>query len=39
MTEDEARSWIEASFDVPRETMAALDRFVVFLREEAGRQN
>jgi 16S rRNA (guanine527-N7)-methyltransferase len=39
MTEDEARSWVEASFDVSRETMAALDRFVAFLREEAGRQN
>jgi 16S rRNA (guanine527-N7)-methyltransferase len=39
MNEDEVRSWVEASFDVSRETMAALDRFVVLLREEAGRQN
>lgn len=39
MTEEEARSWVKSSFDVSRETMAAFDRFVVFLREEAGRHN
>jgi 16S rRNA (guanine527-N7)-methyltransferase len=37
--EAEARAWFQASFDVSRETMAALDRFVALLREEAGRQN
>ncbi|WP_114954605.1 16S rRNA (guanine(527)-N(7))-methyltransferase RsmG [Sphingosinicella terrae] len=39
MSEDEARAWIEAHFDVPRETMAALDRFASFLRESNERQN
>jgi 16S rRNA (guanine527-N7)-methyltransferase len=37
--EEEARAWIAAHFDVPRETWAALDRFVTFLREEALHQN
>lgn len=39
MTEDEARAWIEAEFNVSRETMAALDRFAALLRDESGRQN
>ncbi len=39
MNDEEARSWVKASFDVSRETLAALDRFVAFLRAEAGRQN
>lgn len=39
MTEDEARAWIESSFDVPRETMARLDGFADFLRSENERQN
>jgi 16S rRNA (guanine527-N7)-methyltransferase len=38
-SEVEARAWVEANFDVSRETMTALDRFVALLREEAGRQN
>lgn len=39
MTEDEARAWIAARFDVPRETFARLDNFVGLLSAEAARQN
>jgi len=39
MTEEDARSWVERSFDVPRETMARLDAFAALLRHENGRQN
>lgn len=39
MTEDEARSWLAGAFDVPRETFAALERFVALLREAAAGQN
>jgi 16S rRNA (guanine527-N7)-methyltransferase len=39
MTEDEARAWLAERFDVPRETWAALEAYVGFLVEEAGRQN
>lgn len=39
MTEEEARSWVERTFDVSRETMGALGRFAEFLRSENGRQN
>jgi 16S rRNA (guanine527-N7)-methyltransferase len=38
-TEEEARAWIESAFDVPRETMARLDRFAALLRAENERQN
>ena len=39
MTEDEARAWVERTFDVPRGTMARLDAFAALLRAEADRQN
>jgi 16S rRNA (guanine527-N7)-methyltransferase len=39
VTEDEARAWVRDSFDVPRETIAALDRFISLLRGEAAHQN
>lgn len=39
MDEAEARSWVAARFDVPRGTMAALDAFALFLREENARHN
>jgi len=39
MTEDEARSWVEETFSVPRETMERLDRFAKFLLAEARQQN
>lgn len=39
MDENEARAWLERSFDVPRETMARLDAFKVLLSEENERQN
>jgi len=38
MREEEARAWLSAR-NVPRETFAAIDRFLDFLREEAARQN
>ncbi len=38
MTEDEARSWL-AAHNVPRETIAGLQRFETLLREEAQHQN
>jgi 16S rRNA (guanine527-N7)-methyltransferase len=39
MTEDEARFWVERSFNVPRETMAKLDAFADLLRAENEHQN
>jgi 16S rRNA (guanine527-N7)-methyltransferase len=39
MEEADARGWVEATFDVSRETMERLDRFAAVLREEAARQN
>ncbi|HEY0011890.1 MAG TPA: 16S rRNA (guanine(527)-N(7))-methyltransferase RsmG [Allosphingosinicella sp.] len=39
MREDEARSWLEQAFDVPRETLARLDEFERLLREENQIQN
>jgi len=39
MDEAGARSWVERTFDVPRETMARLDTFATLLREENDRQN
>jgi 16S rRNA (guanine527-N7)-methyltransferase len=39
MTEEEAKRWLENNLDVSRETWAKLDAFVMFLREEAERQN
>ena len=39
MNEDEARAWLQRSFDVPRETMSRLDAFAALLREENARQN
>jgi 16S rRNA (guanine527-N7)-methyltransferase len=37
--ESEARSWVERTFDVPRETMERLEQFGALLREESKRQN
>ena len=39
MTEEEAKGWIEANFNVPRETLARLEAFADFLRSENERQN
>ena len=39
MDEAAARAWVQASFDVPRETMERLDAFAALLAEENGRQN
>lgn len=39
MTEDEARAWVQAEFDVPRETMDRLEAFAALLRSENERQN
>lgn len=39
MTEDEARAWLRAHFDVPRETWEQLDAYVAMLLEEMGHQN
>jgi 16S rRNA (guanine527-N7)-methyltransferase len=39
MTEEEARAWVERSFDVPRETMGRLDAFAALVREENSRHN
>jgi 16S rRNA (guanine527-N7)-methyltransferase len=39
MDEAGARLWVEGVFNVPRETMAALDRFAELLRTENERQN
>jgi 16S rRNA (guanine527-N7)-methyltransferase len=38
MTEDEALAWLEER-DVPRETFAAIEKFLAFLRHEAKQQN
>ncbi len=38
MTEEDARAWLEER-NVPRETWAALGRYVELLRQEAARQN
>ncbi len=39
MTEEEARTWLEQNFDVPRETWERLEAFVAFLKSEAATQN
>lgn len=39
MTEEEAKAWLIASLDVPRETLARIEDFIKFLNEEAQRQN
>jgi 16S rRNA (guanine527-N7)-methyltransferase len=39
MTEEEARAWVERTFDVPRETMVRLGAFAALVREESARQN
>jgi 16S rRNA (guanine527-N7)-methyltransferase len=39
MTEDEAREWLRAQFDVSRETWERLESFIALLTEEASRQN
>lgn len=39
MTEEEARSWLERHFDVPRETWERLEAYVAMLLEEMDRQN
>lgn len=39
MTEEEARAWVERSFDVPRGTMGRLDAFAALIRAESQRQN
>ena len=38
MTEDEARAWLAAR-NVPRETFARIESFLIYLRDEATRQN
>ena len=37
--ETEARAWVQQTFDVSRETMAALDAFAQLVRTEAARHN
>lgn len=39
MTEEEARGWLEARFDVPRETWGRLEGYVAILLAEMERQN
>lgn len=39
MTEDEARAWLNAQFDVSRETWAKLEAYVAMLLAEADEQN
>lgn len=39
MTEDEARAWLQYSFDVPRETWAKLERYVELINAEMATQN
>lgn len=39
ISEDEAKELLLTSFDVPRETLATLDRFVQLLKQENARQN
>ena len=39
MTEDEARAWLMAQFDVPRETWDLLERYVAILLSAMDEQN
>ncbi len=39
MTEEEAQGWLAATFNVSRETMDRLERFIAFLKAEARLQN
>jgi len=39
LTEDEARAWVGANFDVPRETLAKLDRYAEAVAGEQRGQN
>ena len=39
MTEEEAQSWLSATFDVSRETQERLEAFIAFLKVEAQLQN
>ncbi len=39
MTEEEARAWLKASFDVSRETWARLESYVAMLLDEMQHQN
>ena len=39
MQENEARTWLQRIFDVPRETMERLDAFAFLLHDENKRQN
>jgi 16S rRNA (guanine527-N7)-methyltransferase len=39
MTEAEARTWLQANFDVSRETLERLEAFTTYLRLEAQSQN
>ena len=39
MTEEEAKDWLQSSFDVPRETWAKLELFLSLLTDEMGQQN
>lgn len=39
MTEEEAKAWLHARFDVPRETWERLDAYVAALLEESRQQN
>ncbi|HUD94321.1 16S rRNA (guanine(527)-N(7))-methyltransferase RsmG [Sphingobium sp.] len=39
MTEEEARAWLEAQFDVPRETWDRLERYVAILLSAMEEQN
>lgn len=39
MTEEEAKGWLAATFDVSRETQERLEAFIAFLRTEAALQN
>jgi 16S rRNA (guanine527-N7)-methyltransferase len=39
MTEDEARAWIDAHFDVPRETWDRLEHYIAMLYDGMSRQN
>jgi len=39
MTEDEAQAWLRGKLGVSRETMAELERFIGFLKNEAQSQN
>lgn len=39
MTEDDARAWLDAQFDVSRETWARLESYIAFLTQEMVHQN